>query len=536
MMTSKQIKNFSTVTRQPHIMQLIRQISGLSRRSMALTMWGVLATFALLVQIQHVTRSYFGQASIEVSVFGVPLTTNVSELSSEDRGLYTMIFAAQSKGDYAKADELIRGLNNTFLVGYVLAERFLSDNYKAKPEELKYWLTYFSDQPQAASIASLASARGMDVTLPAPVKPLRGEGYSDHLGRSAMPDSWYTALNEWKGGKYAEAKPIFTKLSENEDLSDWQRSAAYFWAYRTADKLGEKHAAHSNLKHAAEYKTTFYGLIANAQLGNRNLRAEAPEVSSSVRNDPRAIRAALLVSINRTEDAEAELRALYSATSEFQRSGIVTLASELGLSNLQIRLAKTKGLSDSEALFAAYPTPQYMVNLHPLMDSALLMAVARNESGFREVAHSSAGAMGMMQMMPATARAVERRVGESLLREASLSGDTTAERLNDPAMSARYGAEYLNMLAAEPAINNNLIHLLVGYNAGPGTVANWKNAGRTISDPLLYIESIPYAETRNYVMQVSAQYWIYQEMMNETPTSLQTLTKGEWPELPRAGV
>ncbi|MBX9726530.1 MAG: hypothetical protein K2X09_04620, partial [Rickettsiales bacterium] len=67
--------------------------------------------------------------------------------------------------------------------------------------------------------------------------------------------------------------------------------------------------------------------------------------------------------------------------------------------------------------------------------------------------------------------------------------------------------------------------------AGPGTVASWKAAAGNVSDPLLYVESIPYPETRNYVMQVAAQYWIYQRMMGETPTSLRALAKGEWPKV-----
>jgi soluble lytic murein transglycosylase-like protein len=104
-------------------------------------------------------------------------------------------------------------------------------------------------------------------------------------------------------------------------------------------------------------------------------------------------------------------------------------------------------------------------------------------------------------------------------------------RLSDPAISARYGAEYLRILMREKAIGNDFIRLLVGYNAGPGTVASWQSATRNIRDPLLYIESIPYPETRNYVMQVSAQYWVYQLLMDEKPESLAALARGEWPSI-----
>ena len=524
-------KKNQTLTRMMNIITRLRSASLQSIASIA-----AVGVFTLAV-VTSVALSGRDRMAVAETAEVMDTTNNPTELSAADKGLYLSIFALQNNKEYARADQMINQLGNRYLVGYVLAERYLDANYRATNDELALWLKLYSDQPQAAQIASLATRRGMDVTLPAQEKPLRGEGYTDHMGRSGMPDSWYTALNFWREGNAAQAKIIFAKLSENEDLSDWQRSAAYYWNYRANDKLGESEAAHASLKNAAQYATTFYGLLAGEQLDKLNIAAEAPEVSTALRNDPRAIRAALLTALDRTDDAEDELRQLYSATDKRTRGGIVTLASELGLSNLQMRLARTDGLSPSEALFARYPVPQYMVALHPVMDSALLLAVARNESGFREIAKSPSGAVGMMQMLPSTARALERRIGQDQLSEASASASLApiAERLSDPALSARYGAEYLKLLCKENAINNSLIHLLVGYNAGPGTVASWNNAARKVSDPLLYIESIPYAETRNYVMQVSAQYWIYQLMMDETPTSLRTLAKGQWPQLPRSG-
>lgn len=460
----------------------------------------------------------------------VAATANPSELSAEDRGSYILIREAQSRGDFARADALIEQLNNRLLVGHVLATRYLNANYKPSADELKDWLARYSDHPETSKIASLAVRAGLDVTLPKAAKPLKGEGYIDHEGRSAMPDGWFSALSFWREGDYAKAAPIFARVSEDDSLSKWQRAAAYYWSYRASEKLGERSDAKAALKQAAAYPTTFYGMLAASTLGLPALTPEAPEVLDHVRNDPRAIRAALLVQMDERDAAEEELRAFYSALGNDERGGIVTLASELGMPNLQMRLAKTAGLGKAEQLFAEYPAPNYMLDLSSIIDPALLMAVARNESGFREVAHSSAGAVGMLQMLPSTARHVERHVGETLLSTASASSNLSiVERLNNPALSARYGAEYLKILTQQPAIGRNLIHVLVGYNAGPGTVASWKAAAAKMDDPLLYIESIPYAETRNYVMQVSAQYWMYQRLMDTTPTSLRALAKGEWP-------
>lgn len=495
--------------------------------------WTALLVFTLLTAAALTGRDRL----VETTQAVIAVPADPTYLSDEDRSHYAMIERAQKASDYTAADASIRRLSNRGLVGYALAARYLDSDYKTSNAELSKWLTLYSDHPQATRIASLAMRRGLDINVPKNIQPLRGEGYSDHLGRSSMPDSWFTALSFWRDGDYTSAKTIFIQLSANASLSDWHRAAAHYWAFRAEHKVGSASRANQHLHAAAEYTTTFYGMLAASQLGALNIAADEPEVSDALRNDPRAIRAALLVQMGDTDAAEDELRILHSATPKGSRGGIVSLASELNMPNLQMRLARTEGLSNTEQRFAQFPMPHYMVDLHPVMDSALLLAVARNESGFRDVAQSSAGAVGMMQMLPSTARAVEKHVGEELLQVASNSDSNAsiAQRLSDPSLSARYGAEYLKLLSRTPAISNNLIHLLVGYNAGIGRVISWKAASGTMADPLLYIESMPYAETRNYVMQVSAQYWTYQLMMDETPTTLRALSQGKWPVV-KAGV
>jgi soluble lytic murein transglycosylase-like protein len=455
-------------------------------------------------------------------------------LSDADRARYHAIHQLHTQGDFSAADAHIETLVNRGLLGYALADRYLSTAYRTTDEELRAWLHTYHDHPQATRIASLAAAHGIPAQVTDLPAPLRGDGGSDHLGRSSMPDAWFTALEQWRTGDYQDAFATFAALSNQEELSPWQSAAAAFWAYRAADKLGDDAAADRYLRAAASADHTFYGLIAHASLGTTSLSVEAPEVSNALRRNPHAVRAALLTQLGKSEAAEQELRQLYASASPSDRKGIVTLASDLALPNLQMRLARTPGLSEAEQRFAHFPMPHYMVRLHPIMDSALLMAVARNESAFREVAQSSAGAVGMMQMLPSTARSVERHVGEDLLR-LSATGDAAsvpiAERLNDPALSARYGAEYLKMIANQPAVKGNLVHLLTGYNAGIGRVISWKAMAGGMQDPLLYIESMPFAETRNYVMQVSAQYWTYQMMMDESPETLKQLAQGHWPSV-----
>ena len=126
---------------------------------------------------------------------------------------------------------------------------------------------------------------------------------------------------------------------------------------------------------------------------------------------------------------------------------------------------------------------------------------------------------------------IERRVGAELADAVPDELTSITARLGDPTTSVRYGAEYVKILSADPTIKGNLVRLLAGYNAGPAAVANWQSAA---NDPLLYIESIPYAETRNYVMQVLAQYWVYQSLDGQTPATLAAIRQGNWPQEPHS--
>lgn len=486
---------------------------------------------ALLVPAPVSVRTRITPAPLFVAATeGEPAT-----LSTSDITLYQLSFAAEEKNDFTSADQLMAQLGNRRLVGHLLAARYLSDTYTASREELADWLAHYRDHPEAARISKLATSHGMAAPAIRTETPLRGDGYADHLGRSGMPDGWYRALSLWRDKNYEEAYPLFAAVGEDDSLGSWQRAAGDYWAYRAADAQDETKLARQHLASASQYKTTFYGLLAAQQVvGAPELSAQAPHVSARLRDNPQAIRAALLVQIGRTEDAENQLRHLYSTASRSDRPGLVTLAHELGLANLQVRLASMEQLSEDEEIFASFPAPDFVLDAQTDLDAALMLAIARNESSFRDSVSSSAGARGIMQIMPATARGIERHVGLNALTVASTdTSQPLALRLNDPATSVRYSSEYLKILAREPNIGQNLIRVLAAYNAGPGAVSGWGAAAAKMDDPLLYIESIPYAETRNYVMQVMAQYWVYQLIRHETPRSLAALSRGHWPDLAR---
>ena len=457
----------------------------------------------------------------------VPLVETPSAISATS--LYVQIFALQYRGDFTAADKLLTQLTDDTLLGYVLAQRYTDPRYGATASELAAWLANYSDHPQASKIAELAHGNS---NLPTITPPLQGAGSVDHLGRSSMPDRWYGALRLWKEKSYSKAAPIFTAVADDKSLNPWQRSAGAYWAYRSFTSLDQSHAANRALAKAAQFQHTFYGILATAQQGESiTLSGTLPSIPYALWNHAAVVRARMLSSINRSDDAEAELRQLYSNLDGSNRTALISVAARLNLPNLQLRLAQLD-TSEADTLIGSYPIPQPMLTAQTAVNPALLLAVARQESSFRETVRSEGGAVGMMQMLPSTAQHVLRASKDASLMLADNGNDGVAslhDRLNDQVMSTKMGAGYFTMLKREPAVGNNLMRLLAAYNAGPGTIASWQSAAKQMNDPLLYMESIPYPETRNYVLQVMANYWIYQSLLGEPSRSLKQLAHGQWP-------
>ena len=144
-----------------------------------------------------------------------------------------------------------------------------------------------------------------------------------------------------------------------------------------------------------------------------------------------------------------------------------------------------------------------------------MLAFARAESGFRAKAVSTAGARGVMQLLPGTANLVD--------------GKTTAKsQLNDPAYNLGLGERYLQNLMEQT--NGNLFQLAAAYNAGPAALTRWLAARPDLTDdPLLFIESIPYSETRNYIKHVMTYYWLYAKRTKTDARTLDETAEGKWP-------
>jgi len=116
------------------------------------------------------------------------------------------------------------------------------------------------------------------------------------------------------------------------------------------------------------------------------------------------------------------------------------------------------------------------------------------------------------------------------------SGSDTSALLTDPVANMVIGQHYIDYLSQKKYIEGNVIHILAAYNAGPANLIEWQKELSHIQDPLLFIEKIPYRETRQYVQQVVTDFMIYSEMLTGRKDESYALLRGNWPTLSAAAL
>ena len=152
------------------------------------------------------------------------------------------------------------------------------------------------------------------------------------------------------------------------------------------------------------------------------------------------------------------------------------------------------------------------------IDPALVHAIVMQESRFNPAARSSVGARGLMQIMPATATYIAKQSG---LRPVSLSA------LSTPEVNLDLGQRYIDYLLKHGAVDGDLMSLLIAYNGGPGNLRRWRRGLAGVDDPLLFIESLPSAQTRDYVRRVMGNYWAYRSKQGRKLPTLAALARGK---------
>ncbi|HEY5105524.1 MAG TPA: lytic transglycosylase domain-containing protein [Caulobacteraceae bacterium] len=477
-------------------------------------------------------------------------------LSAADAQFYAAAFDAAERGDNAAADDNLKRVTDPCLVGDVGYVKLThAAPRKASYGDLVSWLKVFAELPGAQQIYSLAMKMRPDGERPpAPADPLaesasrgdaRGtsraarEAYGAGEAALAMTlaeaqgDDWMAGLAAYRQADFARALAHFGAVAQRPGQSDEDRAAGAFWAARSADSAGQGDRAAAFLRAAANFPATFYGAIAARRLEltadplGRLLQSstaqapaaeaiaidasgfDAPGVAQLVATDRRARRAVALSQIGRRLEAGAELRAgMALAADQQERWAWTTLAVALNPdrpANVQVAVSPTAPPTATPA----YPTP----DLAPIggftLNKALVYALTLRESRFNALAVSPAGAIGLMQVMPASAASVS---GEAWLKSDPIP-------LFDPATNLRIGQDYVGWLM-DNAAGHDLLRAVAAYNGGPAMLQRAQRAAGPDADDLLFIESAPSRETRDYVRKVMAAYWAYRRQFGQASPSL----------------
>jgi len=450
-------------------------------------------------------------------------------LSDADADRYRSIFRLQQGGDWPAADALIRQVGDAQLMGHVLAQRYLHPTaYRSAYPELRAWLEKYSDLPEAQQIYRLAGVRKQKGDLPArePAAVLRRLGTPDSGGEAAGPN-WEAGLAAWRVRFMTEAARQFEIVANDETASDWARAAGAFWAARSHLKNREPGQVSKWMRVAAGYPRTFYGQLARRALGMKSgLAWSKPGLDDgamrALAETPGGLRAFALLQIGKNDLAEDELHLLLKSENRVELApAVMMIAHQAGLPSLSIRVAvHFQKASDPLRDAALYPVPSWRPDGGFTLDPALLFALMRQESGFNPRAQSAAGAAGLMQLMPATATAVAADL--QLIDQDKLA-------LFDPVLNLTLAQRYVSNLLKDPNVKGDIIMLAIAYNAGPGNLAKYRANGSYEKDPLLFMESIPGAETRQFIERVLTNYWLYQDCLGQKAPTLDALASGGWP-------
>lgn len=349
---------------------------------------------------------------------------------------------------------------------------------------------------------------------------------ADGSGAWVAEGWWTVGLAAWRLGGCEEAAEAFQKSAagaQNADLS----AAGHYWASRAWLRCRAPEKVAANLRAAAQRHETLYGMIAAEALGLKEAVARpSPDFSGEDWQGLREvanIRTAVgLAEIGEEERAGEVLRHQARIGDPRQYAALSRLARDLGLASTQLWMAYNApgGARPDEA--ARYPSPKWTPASGWKVDPALIYAHALQESNFRTGAVSPAQAKGLLQITPITVR----QHAPSLAMEAS------AVDLTKPETNLAFGQRNLEMLRDSSATGGLLPKVMAAYNAGLSPITRWNSEIRDDGDPLLWMESIPYWETRGYVSVVLRNYWMYEAQAGGESDSRSGLAQGMWPKFP----
>ena len=333
-----------------------------------------------------------------------------------------------------------------------------------------------------------------------------------HGRLEAAAKSFKDALKFYGSPRYARLQKAFPDAPS-------YLAATRYWLAQTEEALGNSSEKTSQLKKMIEESPfDFYAVISRGALGmplkkffNKQERQPLVTRIPGLGELPRKHlkRAEQLIAAGFLNFGKQELTRVSGRGAEnqpflFYLSRLFYLAGEYRQAiKLSWKLAGQDKIDFISSALAEHLFPKaYLEQVESLARKArlnpmLILSLIRQESGFTPGIVSPANAVGLMQLLPVTARQVARRIKQQV---------PDYEALKNPQVNLPLGIDYLRKLLS--SFGNNVVYALAAYNAGPQKVREWITL-RSEFSPLEFIESIPYNETRDYVKKVLRNYWIY---------------------------
>ena len=338
-------------------------------------------------------------------------------------------------------------------------------------------------------------------------------------GRYLERATWSVGWWEYRSGRFQGAVDLWEKAARQRPTSGWAPQFLY-WAARARAGLQQHDRAASLYQETVRrYKHTYHGLLAAQVVGPR-VPAEPTPISWQPTADlpePTLSRVHQLLLIDRLDEARDELlRVAGSVQAQSTLAWIEWKRGRLRPAITAMKRAHPEWKSEAgdrlpaEVWHIIYPLQHRDALVAQAqareLDSSLVAAVIWQESTFDAGAVSSAGARGLMQVMPST--------GRSLFRGLGRRGRT--RDLHDPKTSLEIGTLYLKQMLDR--FGGRVEQALAAYNAGPHRVVAW-TAGRPGVSAEEFVESIPFTETRNYVMSILAHREHYRRLYGLGPAA-----------------
>jgi soluble lytic murein transglycosylase-like protein len=345
-------------------------------------------------------------------------------------------------------------------------------------------------------------------------------------GEWALHGAWTSGLAAWRLEDCRAAADAFSTVGSRS--ADVELSAAgFYWAARAETMCARPERVQPHLRSAARMKETFYGMLAAKALGIKardfaGFHDFRDAEWQSVIRKPNVRTALSLLEIGENALADQYLRHQARIGGTADHNALLHLAADLNLASTQFYLAHNAPRGSSVNPAARYPRPDWKPLRGWRVDQSLVYAHALQESNFRTEVISPAGAVGLMQVRPGTAGDIARWGGTTYSRD----------QLNQPGYNLEYGQSYIEYLRDLPATGGLLPKVIAAYNAGPKPIGDWNARGIDRGDPLLYIESLPYWETRGYVPIILRNYWVYEEVSGKAGQTRAALVQGMWPRFP----